>query len=225
MAIIYQKTLKQLLPYPFLIIGEIHGIKENIRIIKELIAYFSRENQNICLAMEWPDELEKELIYFLKNGGKLKWRRWQFSRSLDGRISKEHLNFLGWLKKRKNIELICLDPKLKPSKNWRRDWNRRDGKMAEKILRTSKKGGGCRFIIWLGNLHASKKIMKKDNLKPLGCLLSKKIPSKTVNIKILYKSGYYFNLTKKPIKKQQKKQGFDYFISVEKARPITPLDR
>ena len=115
----------------FLLIGEIHGIKENIKTLKFILNSYlnlNKNNSRLVIAFEWPAELTGEINDYLKGKVKLNWRKWNFVKYRDGRISKEHLKFLNWIKKinlkipeNKKIKIQCFDVSAKK-------WNTRDKK-------------------------------------------------------------------------------------------------
>lgn len=215
----------------FIFIGEIHGIKENLTITKNFLNFFKREKIPVILALEWPKELTVEINNFLqKKKNKLDWQNWRFSKSPDGRISKEHLDFLKWLRG-KGIMLICFD-------EGGLMWNQRDKKMAQNIFNFYKRNKSKKILAIMGNLHAKKKDFKFENkiYKPLSLYFSNK---KLLTIKLEYLSGSYFNIkskriipknkTKDVLKlfkfniKKSKSPFFDYMIFIKKAHSVKIL--
>src|SRR3989344_7461963 len=220
----------------FILIGEIHGIKENILFLESIINSFLEKKQNLIIGLEWPKNLSKEINnYIQRRIKKLLWRKWEFSNCPDGRISKEHLLFLNWLKrlnkklpKDSKIRITCLD-------KGGRSWFERDKKMAENLLAISREFPRSLVIAIMGNFHARRKTFIFENKKyiPAGSYLP---PAQTMAIKIKYLSGSFLNVSLKKIKPQvikkfisgfriekSKISGFDYEIFVKKANPITIL--
>ena len=181
---------KEILSKDFIILGETHGIKENLDITKFFLKFFIDQNISIFFAIEWPINLEIEINDYLLKKSSLNWKRWVFSRSPDGRISKEHLKFLGWLKK-KQIPIKCFDDNGK-------NWNDRDKKMAKNITDIHTKNKKSKIIILLGNLHAKKHFFDLNGkiFRPTASYLPK---NKTISFKINYLSGQYFNMFIKKI--------------------------
>lgn len=104
---ISSKLKKDIRNNDFIVIGEIHGIKENLDIVKYFINFLTDQNRPIIFAIEWPSDLNMEINdYVKKNKSDLNWKRWLFSSSPDGRISKEHLKLIDWLRK-KQIPIKC----------------------------------------------------------------------------------------------------------------------
>ncbi len=219
----------------FLLIGEVHGVKENIRMLKSIVnSYLNKHNHKLVIALEWPAEFTGEINDYLRGRIKLNWRKWKFVKYKDGRISKEHLKFLNWIKKinlkipeSKKIEILCFDMNAKK-------WNIRDEKMARILLKVGK-GRKNKIIAIMGNLHARKEPFYMDTKKyiPLGTYLPKYTTS---SIKLEYLSGHFFNQklkkflpterTKKaPIHgfQKTKESGYDYVFYIKKANPISLL--
>lgn len=217
----------------YILIGEIHGIKENVEILKLFTElYFTKYDGKLILAFEWPMQLEKEINDYIQNRGNLNWRKWEFIKYKDGRIFKEHIFFLKWIKrinfrlqKSQQIKIRCFDAIAKK-------WNERDKKMANVLLRDIK-DKKTKVIAMMGNFHASKKPFVFDRVKyiPLGSYLPK---NKTISVKLEYISGYFYNGTIKkipPITKninfaskfalrKTEKSGYDYILLVKKANSI-----
>lgn len=223
------KLKKDIRNNDFIVIGETHGIKENLDIIKYFINFLTDQNIPIILGIEWPSDLNMEINdYVKKNKSDLNWKRWVFSSSPDGRISKEHLKFLGWLKK-KQIPIKCFDSNGK-------SWNDRDKKMAKNITDVFNKNKDHKIIALMGNLHAKKHsfVLSGKVCRPLVSYLPK---DKTISFKISYLSGRYFNMfvkkieLDKEIKLENKKAKiiklkngvYDYEIFLKKATPVNIL--
>ena len=208
----------------FLLIGEIHGIHENINVLKIFVnAYFST-NKRFAIGFEWPSALSDEINqYILGEVDKLSWKKWKFVNDKDGRISKEHIAFLSWLRKKnlafsskKRILVICFDENSK-------QWNERDKRMSQNLEKAK-----MPVIAIMGNLHAqrTKFNFEKEKYTPIGFHLSGR---NMIAIKINYLSGKFYNYG---IKKIQRTKGiklglikndgndFDYFYVVKEAHPI-----
>lgn len=222
---------KEILSKDFIILGETHGIKENLDITRCFIKFFIDQNISVFFAIEWPANLDAEINdYVRKNKNGLNWKRWLFSKSPDGRISKEHLKFLGWLKK-KQILIKCFDDNGK-------NWNDRDKKMVKNIVNVHVKNKNHKIVALMGNLHAKKHSFDLNGkiCRPLASYLPK---NKTVSFKINYLSGQYFNMfikkiesnknikiwNEKKIITKSKDKAYDYEIVLKKATPISILDK
>jgi len=223
------KIKKDVLNANFIVLGETHGIKENLDVAKCFINFFTDQKIPVIFATEWPCNLNSEINEYIKKDKSIMgWKSWLFSRSPDGRISKEHLRFLRWLKK-KQVQIRCFD-------NSGKNWNDRDKKMAMDIMNFSKKNKDHKILAFMGSLHAKKHYFELNNkkCKPLTSYLPK---NKTISFKISYLSGRYFNMFIKKIKptnkikslnkkvKIIKSKDYDCEIILNKATPITILDK
>lgn len=230
----YLKNLKQV---KFVLIGEIHGVKENVEVLRLIARSYlkSKKNNKLILAFEWPHQLTNEINeYIINDLRRLEWKRWDFIKSNDGRIAKEHMLFLKWLKnfnrnlsKNKKIKIQCFDVV-------ERDWNERDKKMANILLKL-KRQKNTQLIAIMGNLHAPKTefILGDNKFIPLGSHFPMK---ETMSIRLEYSSGYFYNehIKKIPLSsnmdivgrsKLQKtnRPGYDYVFLIKTAHPIRPL--
>lgn len=88
----------------FLLIGEVHGVKENIKTLKSILdSYLSldRSSSRLVVAFEWPVEVAEEINDYLKGKIKLSWRKWNFVKYGDGRKQERLKRLL------LNIQAIC----------------------------------------------------------------------------------------------------------------------
>lgn len=76
-----------------IVFEETHGVRENLVLVKLFIDVLLKNKFSVLFAIEWPAGLNKEIEDFLNNKAELSWKKWPFSRSPDGRISREHLRF------------------------------------------------------------------------------------------------------------------------------------
>lgn len=211
----------------FLLIGEIHGIRENIDVLKLFINLYLATKEKFVVALEWPANLSGEINkYLLGRADNLNWEKWDFINYKDGRISKEHLRFLSLLRarnvhlsKNRKISIRCFDA----STN---EWNARDKLMAKNLKSTR---GNVLAI--MGNFHANKMRFELSGQKyiPLGSLLPQQ---ETMAIKIEYLSGKFYNHKIKTIRskiksgsglKKSGQKGFDYVYVISKAHPVKML--
>lgn len=220
-----------------LLIGEVHGIKENVALLRSFVRAYLKEARDykLVLAFEWPHELTAEIDTYLQGQGSLRWKKWSFRTFRDGRISREHIHFLGWLKKinrqlpgNRRILTRCFDVAEK-------GWNKRDKKMAETLLQRGA-SKNTMVIAMMGNLHARKKPFSLDGVRyvPLGYHMPR---NAVVSIKLEYLAGYFYNISLKKIpprrkspttimlglKKINRKFGYDYTYFFERAHPVEPL--
>ena len=214
----------------FTLIGEMHGVRENLNVLKQLVQFKLHSKLPILLAFEWPKELEREVGLYIKGeADELVWQNWDFVKNGDGRFSKEHLTFLSWLRETnsllsndKKIRLTCFDVSAK-------NWNTRDRRMAKHLLSVVKKRKQVVLVI-MGNLHSRNKIFFIDKTKyiPLGSYLPRR---QTVGVRLVYLSGSFYNLGLKKfdmskeikklkifeIKKAESKSGHDYVLHIKEA--------
>ncbi len=219
-----------------IILGETHGIKENVIILKKFVEFYLKQNKCIILAFEWPKKLTTEINkYLCGKNKKINWEKWEFIAYNDGRISREHIKFLGWLKiknkslsKKLKVHVYCFDER-------GNTWNKRDKQMARNLFFLLKKNSQCKIVMIMGNLHARKKkfLIGREKYIPLASYLPEKC---VISFKLKYVSGYFFNFSLKKIKLNKKEKlmksflikrsrdlNFDYEIIIQKAHPITKL--
>lgn len=223
-----KKIWPQLSDRNLILLGEIHGIKENIKIIKIFTETFIAEKIPIVLTFEWPHSLNKEINDFIGlRSKKFLWQNWKFYYYGDGRISREHIALLKWLRlinkglpQKMRIVVNCFDYE-------EDDWNKRDKKMANNLKMLYHKNPNKKILAIMGNLHASKS--KEAKVVPLGFNLRFLNP---LSIKLEYDSGKFFNIglkkinpSRKPVKslniKQYNGKEFDYKLIIPKAHPVS----
>lgn len=160
-----------------IMLGETHGAKANIEVIKKIISDYSIKS--ICF--EWnPCWFDKN--FKLKPGLKL----------TDGRYTREHADLITKIKRKMSIH--CIDNSLDSD-----SWNTRDKKMAMNIKRILKSDRGTTLFV-TGNLHSRKKTFY---MRPYS--KEKYIPAasyfglKAVSVKICYGKGSIYNNSVKPV--------------------------
>jgi len=169
-----------------IILGEIHGAKKNIEVIKYLIKKFGIKT--ICF--EWSDE------WFEKEGKPI------FDKiPKDGRFSIEHFKFLSKIKNKILIKYL-LDENLS-------DWNESDKKSAQILEEVLKLDINKPVLVVLGKLHARKKKFylksySNNVLIPTGAYFA----GKACFVEIGYLGGEIFNFEKKKLALDKKIQDF-----------------
>jgi hypothetical protein len=117
----------------FLLLGEVHGVRENPLIIAALLREFGLAG----LALEWPDGLAPVLSAFLAGEGladhPLLWAD-------DGRITAGHLAVLRELAAAGPLELTLIDGLM--DTGW--SWSQRDEAMARRVLAAPAAAPGTR---------------------------------------------------------------------------------
>lgn len=164
-----------------IVIGEIHGVEENVSLVKKLVSMIDAERVGF-VAFEYPKELEGRLDKAeqweeLREDPQVKMMR------EDGRFSKLHYQLVVWLGK-KGVEVVCLD-------NSRKDWNKRDQLMYESFKKADMKRDKEQYAIAvLGNWHTRKEpfVSQGNEFVPFASYIKDQI-----NIRLVYESGYYYN--------------------------------
>lgn len=162
----------------FLLLGEVHGVRENPLIIAALLREFGLAG----LALEWPDGLGPVVSAFLAGGGladhPLLWAD-------DGRITAGHLAVLRELAAAGRLELTLIDGLI--AADW--SWSQRDEAMARRLLAAPAAGTGT--LVVAGNAHTP--VRPTAQGVPLGAVLARRRPG-VREIRVDYRSGGYYNL-------------------------------
>jgi hypothetical protein len=161
-----------------LLLGEVHGVRENPLLIRALMQAFGLTS----LALEWPDDLAPVIATFLATGTlaehPLLW-------SGDGRITAGHLAVLAERGAAGPLEVILFDGTM--GLGW--TWSQRDEAMAGRILAGT--AAGARTLAVAGNAHSP--TSPTDLGVPLGACLARRRPG-IRETRINYRSGRYYNL-------------------------------
>lgn len=214
----------------FFVLGEIHGIQENISILESIIDYISMTDE-IILALEWPSELSAPLNDFLKNGSLLNYESWKFCANKDGRISKEHIDFI---KKLKNTHSRVKE--IHGVSATANSWEERDKLMGQNILDLKRDNQNKKIVCILGNFHATKRPFEFEGnrMTPAASYLP---ADKTISIKLVYLSGKFMNVEIKniippketpPLSQLNRlispnSPGFDFELAIDAAHPTSPV--
>lgn len=164
------------------IMGEIHGVKENVDVIYTLFKKFGFRQ----LALEWEPELVVVAEKFIETGN-LDFNSIQDSP--DGRVTAGHFALLKKLKDEGLLDkLICFDSPGATS------WDERDANMAQNITEHL---ADSPTLVVAGDLHAEVEpiTLKGDTEEhhPMGSLVKAQIP-RVPSGKIEYLSGSYYNI-------------------------------
>lgn len=161
-----------------LLLGEVHGVRENPLLIRELMQVLDLHG----LALEWPAELMMTIRTFLANGElidhPLMW-------SGDGRITAGHLALLRERTAAGPLHLTLFDGAVDGA--W--TWSQRDEAMAGRVL--AAQPADMRTLIVAGNAHTP--THSTDLGLPLGAVLTQHRPG-VRDIHIAYRSGGFYNL-------------------------------
>ena len=160
-----------------LLLGEIHGVRENPLLIRALMQAFGLTS----LALEWPEELAPMIRSFL--AGQMLADHW-FVWGGDGRITAGHLAMLAERAAAGPLELILFDGVI--GEGW--SWSQRDEAMARRLLAAS--APGARTLAVAGNAHTMTSPIELGI--PMGARLAGQRPG-VREIRISYGGGGYYN--------------------------------
>lgn len=177
-----QNLTKNLEDNKLFLLGEIHGVKENVDVIYTLFKRFGFRQ----LALEWEPQLKQVAEKFLESG-ELDFEAIQDSP--DGRITAGHFALLKKLKSEGILEeLICFD-----GYSGGEGWDARDAVMAGNILANL---SDMPTLVVAGNLHAKTEPVifenESDEQHPMGENIKKEILD-VASGKIEYLTGQYHN--------------------------------
>ena len=161
-----------------LLLGEVHGVRENPLVIRALMRAFGLRR----LALEWPGVLAPAVGAFLA-GAELAdhpalWLG-------DGRITAGHLAVLRGYAAAGPLEVILFDDAVGAGSSW----SERDEAMAGHVLADAPPG--TRTLVVAGNAHTP--TCPTPLGVPLGARLARQRPG-VREIRISYGSGRYYNL-------------------------------
>jgi hypothetical protein len=160
-----------------LLLGEVHGARENPLLIRALMQAFGLTS----LALEWPEDLAPMIRAYLASGTLADhWSLW----GGDGRITAGHLAVLAERAAAGPLELILFDGVI--GADW--SWSQRDAAMARRILAASPPG--ARTLAVAGNAHTPTRPI--DLGVPMGSGLAEQRPG-IRDIRISYGGGRFYN--------------------------------
>ena len=161
-----------------LLLGEVHGVRENPLLIRALMQAFGLTS----LALEWPEDLAPVIQAFV-SGRPLADHLWLWGG--DGRITAGHLAVLAERAAAGPLELILFDGVI--GADW--DWSQRDEAMASRILAAS--APDTRTLVAAGNAHTptSRTVLGV----PMGARLADQRPGLR-EIRISYGGGSFWNI-------------------------------
>lgn len=161
-----------------LLLGEVHGVRENPLIIRALMQAFGLSG----LALEWPGDLMGVISAFAAGGmlsdHPLLWLG-------DGRITAGHLAVLRERARAGQLDLALFDGIT--DADW--SWSQRDEAMANQILAGATAASGTLAVA--GNAHTPTSPTSRGI--PLGACLSRQRPG-VLDIRISYGRGGYYNM-------------------------------
>lgn len=161
----------------FLLLGEVHGVRENPLLIRALMRTFGLTS----LALEWDEDLAPVIQTFLAEGALADhWLMW----SGDGRITAGHLAVLAERAAAGPLDLILFDGTW--GMGW--SWSQRDEAMAGRVLAGAVPG--ARTLVVAGNAHTPTSPTSLG--VPLGACLARQRPG-VREISVNYGGGSYYN--------------------------------
>jgi len=186
-----KSLVSELAEAKLLLLGETHGVKENVDIIYTLFKKFGFKK----LALEWNKELSEQVEKFLKTG-ELNFEA--IKDSPDGRITAGHFALLKKLKDEGLLEaLVCFDGETSSA-----GWDMRDANMAKNIIANLTDDT---TLVVAGNLHTKVEPITFDDEKekhhPMGENVKKQIPD-VPSGKIKYLTGQFHNFGTKDFREK-----------------------
>ena len=160
-----------------LLLGEVHGVRENALLIRALMQAFELTS----LALEWPEDLAPGIRAFL--AGETLTDDW-FMWGGDGRITAGHLAVLAERAAAGPLELIMFDGVT--GADW--SWSQRDEAMARRLLAASPQD--TRTLAVAGNAHTP--TSPSELGVPMGARLAGQRPG-VREIRISYGGGGFWN--------------------------------
>jgi hypothetical protein len=161
-----------------LLLGEVHGVRENPLLIRALLQAFGLTS----LALEWDEDLAPVIRAFL-GGAALADHLMLWSG--DGRITAGHLAVLAERAAAGPFELILFDGRVWA--DW--SWSQRDEAMARRILAGAP--AGTRTLVVAGNAHTPTGPTSLG--VPMGAYLAQQRPG-VREISLSYGGGHFYNM-------------------------------
>jgi hypothetical protein len=160
-----------------LLLGEVHGVRENPLLIRALLQAFGLTS----LALEWPDDLAPTISAFLAREPPADHESLWFG---DGRITAGHLAVLAERAAAGPLELILFDGAVDAGSSW----SQRDEAMAGRILAVTP--AGTPTLAVAGSYHTATSPIELG--VPMGAVLARQRPGIRA-IQIRYGSGQFYN--------------------------------
>jgi hypothetical protein len=174
-----------------LLLGEVHGVRENPLVIRTLMKAFGLTS----LALEWPEDLTPMIRAFLASGT-LADHPWLWGG--DGRITAGHLAVLAERAAAGPLDLTLFDGVI--GADW--SWSQRDEAMARRILATSPPS--ARTLVVAGNAHTP--ISPTELGVPMGARVAEQRPG-TRDVQISYGGGSFYNCEPRQFARRSDPQG------------------
>ena len=160
-----------------LLLGEVHGVRENPLLIRALLQAFGLTS----LALEWPDDLAPTIAAFLAGEPLADHESLWIG---DGRITAGHLAVMAERAAAGPLELILFDGVMDAGSSW----SQRDEAMAGRILAATSVGSPTLAVA--GSYHTATSPIELG--VPMGAWLARQRPGIRA-IRISYGSGHFYN--------------------------------
>ncbi len=176
---------EEILNSNFVLVGELHGVKQNVQVIKSMVELVIKNGKSVLLAFEWPlTEVEVKNINDYITSSTDSFPMSPFFVDSDGRFSIGHVMLFKYLRENNNtsnVSIHCFDS-LGFSENYEEE-------MAQKLLEL-KQNDNTVIIAETGVMHARRRKYFDSNERaqvPMGFYVSEKY--KTLSIFLRYLSG------------------------------------
>ncbi|MGP3959226.1 hypothetical protein ACTWPT_24785 [Nonomuraea sp. 3N208] len=161
-----------------LLLGEVHGVRENPLVILGLMRLLGLTN----LALEWPENLKPQLDLYLADASGLDHPLWWLG---DGRVTAGHLAVL---RRIDGLRVTLFD-----GGSHIDDWSQRDAAMAERVLAAQVEPA----LVVAGNAHAL--TSPTDLGMPMGACLAAARPA-LESVRVEYGAGSFYNFEPRHVK-------------------------
>lgn len=170
-----------------LILGEVHGIRENVRVLEKcMLGFLSSNHSRIILAFEWPlSDTEVGALNDYIHGKTTVFPIFNFFQDSDGRFTNEHITFFNNIaqsgyKDRVTVSVFDVPTGIE-------DW---EESAAHTILHISNAESNAIVIVEAGVMHARKKKYidhTGKEVNPMGARLCES--TSTISVFLRYESG------------------------------------
>jgi hypothetical protein len=208
------------------LIGELHGVKQNIQITKTICQLIVQNKKSVIVAFEWPlsiDEVDMINDYIVSRRHELP--QSSFFLDSDERFSIEHVQLLKHIRENfdpNTVSIQCFDS-FNFSENYEQE-------MADKLLAINRNENTI-IVAETGTIHARKRKSGTEigSQIPMGFFISEKC--KTFSIFLRYISGFVIvegemcSVTDAGSQIEGPKGMFDVELVINNAEPATSLDK
>jgi len=222
---------KTLYHYKYVVIGELHGVRENVWLLERILDDpRANAKDSLAFAFEWPltrDECRVLNDYVLGSIGEGEKRFKEVIETLyqqeSGIFSDQYLSFIRKMREVNEqrsiqpIRVIAFDPDYD-------QWNSRDAHMAEYIRKESENINTV--IAVTGDVHARKQPFQFGDDEALYRPLALHLPhDKTFSFKLQYKKGQFYNFGIQnmypPSDETSDSDYYDAVYTLEEATPVS----